>query len=663
MNRPSDKSMAWVMVTLSIALLPQIPRMPLPVMLATLAPLAWRAIRQWRGGQPLPAMARYAATGASLVILALSYGGMFGRRAAVSLLAAMLALKLLECERLRDARLIVSFSFFLCATQFLFTQSIAMPLYGTATILAGLATLTRLQRDEAFGAVPSTPVSVDGAFVELGFGVRLLALALPVSLTFFLLFPRWMAPLWGVPETTLDAKSGLSDSMSPGSIQSLFMDDSPAFRVAFQGPVPERSELYWRGPVLWHYGSNTWSASFYGKNIVAERQPDASTAPWRYTVQLEPNERSWLFALDYPALAPADTRITMDYQLLRRQPVTQLLQYDMVSQPEFIDAPELKATLRSMALELPEGSNPRTLELIDQWRGSVSDDAALIRQALQYFNQQPFHYSLDAPLLGADAVDDFLFRTRSGFCEHYASAFTVMMRLAGIPARVVTGYQGGWYSAMGDYLLVRQSDAHAWSEVWLQGRGWTRVDPTAAVSPLRVQQGSLGALSAPRHVLDFDWLRGARNGLDLVEQRWNTWVIEFNTQRQSRLLAGFGLDRLGPAGLTAALIVVFALVTGVLLPLIFRIRGPRRSAPLEKIWLKFLRRLNAAGYNPRPSQGAMELAAEASLQLPGWSTQICAIALLYTQRRYASVRPELDQIHRAVADFHPKKNNQLTGLP
>ena len=652
--RADDKSMVWVMATLAIALLPQIPRMPLPVMLATLAPLAWRTAAQLRGWKPLPALVRYTATGLSLVVLAVSYGGTFGRRASVSLLAAMLALKLLECEQLRDARLIVSFSFFLCATQFLFAQGVVMPIYGAATTMVGLAALVQIQRNETFGALRSTPVAADSAFIELGFALRLLAVALPVSLAFFLLFPRWMTPLWGVPETTLDAKSGLSDSMSPGTIQSLFMDDSPAFRVTFEGAVPEHSELYWRGPVFWHYDGNTWTSSFYGRNIAADRKPDETTAPWRYTVQLEPNERNWLFALDYPGLAPADTRITMDYQLLRRQPVTQLLQYNMVSNPDFVDEPELKATLRSMALELPDGSNPRTLKLINHWRETFTSDAALVERALRYFNQEAFHYSLDAPLLGDNAVDDFLFKTRSGFCEHYASAFTVMMRLAGIPARVVTGYQGGWYSAMGDYLLVRQSDAHAWSEVWLKGSGWTRVDPTAAVSPLRVEQGSLSALSAPRHVLDFDWLRGIRNGFDLVGQRWNTWVIEFNAQSQSRLFAGFGLERLGPAGLTAALMAVIALITGILLPIIFKFHGLRRTEPLEKIWSKFLRRLNRAGYTPRPSQGAMELAAEAAARMPGYSTQIFAIALLYTRRRYSSMRPELDQIRRAIANFHPK---------
>jgi len=652
---PGSKSMAWVIAMLAIALLPQIPRMPVVVAVMTLAPLLYRAWGEFAGWKPIPAFYRYIVTALSLAALALSYGGSLGRSSSVSLLAAMLALKLLECERIRDARLIVSFSFFLCATQFLFTQSVIMPLYGLATLAAGVVALAQLQRNEAFGRNHVTPTVPGSAFTELGFSLRLMLLALPVGLAFFLLFPRWATPLWGVPETTLDAKSGLSDSMSPGTIQSLFMDDSPAFRATFSTGVPARSELYWRGPVFWHYDGDTWTSSFYGRNIEAEAKPAADGARWRYTVQLEPNERNWLFALDYPALRPPDSRITMDFQLLRRQPVTQLLQYTMASDPAFTDSPELKATMRSMALELPPDSNPRTRELVQRWRADHPADNDLIERILAHFNQQSFFYSLDAPLLGDDAVDDFLFNTRTGFCEHYASAFAVMMRMAGIPSRVVTGYQGGWYSELGDYLLIRQSDAHAWAEVWLPGSGWTRVDPTAAVSPSRVEQGSLGALSDPRHVFDFDWFRSIRNGFDLIEQRWNTWVIEFNAQRQARLFSRFGFDRMDPVGLVSVLMGLVAVFSILFIPIIFRIRGPQKRTALQQLWHRYTRRLDRAGFEYRPSTGAMELAAEAAVRFPDQAELIYRISALYNRRRYSAEPPDLDQIRQAVRQFHPKK--------
>lgn len=656
MMRPQSNSIVWVIAVLAIAMAPQVPRMSALVVVMSLAPLVWRFAAELNDWKPLQSLVRYTATAMSLTALVVSSGGLFGRRASVSLLAAMLALKLLECERIRDARLIVSFSFFLCATQFLFTQGIFMLVYGVATTVAGLVALVELQRKEAFapaGAVPSIPASL---LPELAFSLRLLLLAVPIAIAFFLFFPRWATPLWGVPESSLDAKSGLSDSMAPGSIQNLFMDDSPAFRIEFEGRMPEPSELYWRGPVLWQYDDNTWTSSFYGRNIAVDTMPEDRHARWRYTVQLEPNERNWLFALDYPTLAPRDTRISMDFQMLRRQPVTQMLQYRMASNPDYVDTPELLVTLRSMALELPAGLNPRTRELMDRWRSETPDARALIQRVLKQFNQQDFHYSLDAPLLGRNAVDDFLFRTRTGYCEHYASAFAVMMRMAGIPTRVVTGYQGGWYSELGKYLLVRQSDAHAWTEVWLPAAGWTRVDPTAAVSPLRVQQGSLGAITAPRHLLDYHWVRAVRNGVDLLQQRWNDWVIEFSAQGQARLFASLGVDYLSPAGLVSVLFGLLGVLSLLLLPILFRTVGPGDRDPVKRTWQKFLRRLKKAGCPLQGSAGAMELAFSAANRLPANLTEIYHIADLYNRHRYSAEPPGPGELQNAVRNFHPLKN-------
>jgi transglutaminase-like putative cysteine protease len=654
---PGRITMLWVIATLSLAMLPQLLRMPLPVAAFALFPLAWRATAEVRGWRPLPNVLRHSLTGLALVVLFVSYGNLSGRRAAVSLLALMLALKLLEGYRIRDARLVVSFSLFLCATQFLFGQGIVMPVYGMATVIIALVALTRLQRNEAWAHQEGrAPVVKASLFSELSFGLRLLAVAAPVGLAFFLLFPRLGSPLWGIPDTTLDSKSGLSDSMSPGSIQQLFMDDSPAFRVTFEDAAPAASELYWRGPVFWRFDGRTWKGSFYGTNVKAVEQPAATSAPWSYTVQLEPNERNWLFALDYPATTPADTRLTLDYQLLRRHPVIQLLQYSVVSNPAFVDTPRLPVTLRAQALDVPEGSNPRTRQLMDRWRRETPGDRELVRRALEHFNQNPFNYSLNVPLLGQDSVDEFLFETRSGFCEHYASTFAVMMRMAGIPARIVTGYMGGWYNPLGGYYLVRQSDAHAWTEVWLPDAGWTRVDPTAAVSPSRVQQGSLGALSAPRHLLDYRWLRRARNSFDIFQQRWNDWVIEYGARQQARLFAPLGLDRATPAMLVSLLFAAIVLFGAILVPIVMRIRGPGRMDPIQIAWRRFLRRLESAGFAPRPSSGAIEMAAEASEILPHAATSIRHISELYTRCRYAPGVQPLPELQAAVKEFRPSRN-------
>lgn len=654
-----NKSMYWVIATLTVAALPQLALMPFHLVMACVLPVLWRILAQAKQWPPLPSWVRFTAVGLGLASLAVSYGGLFGRRASVSLLTVMLALKLLECHRIRDARLVVSFSFFLCTTQFLFTQGLLMPLYGAATVLIGLVALAQLQRVEAFSNKTATPTSSAPLLAELGFSLRLLLLALPICIVFFVLFPRWGTPLWGVPETTLDARSGLSDSMSPGSIENLFMDDSTAFRVEFSGNAPDQSELYWRGPVFWRYDGRTWSSSFYGRSIEAPRLPEETDTSWRYSVQLEPNERNWLFALDYPTGPPRDAKITLDFQLLRRQPVTQLMHYSMVSNPDFTDSPELQATIRNLALELPAGLNPKTREMMEQWRRETPQDGALIQRVLAWFNTEPFHYALNAPLLGSQAIDSFLFDTRTGYCEHYAAAFTVMMRMAGIPTRIVTGYQGGWYNAAADYFLIRQSDAHAWSEVWLEGRGWTRIDPTAAVSPLRVERGSIEAMDQPRHLLDFNWIRTLRNSLDAMEKRWNTLVIEYNHQSQSKLFEGLGMDQMRPIGLITLLFASLAVLAVVLLPLLLRTRGPGSRDPLQPVWQKFLKRLQRAGFRTRPSQGASELAAAASVELPEHAENIQRISDLYNRFRYAPEPPALQELRQAVRRFKPKRSTGM----
>jgi len=659
MNLQRSNSMLWVIATLAVATIPQFLRMTFPVALMTLAPLLWRFGAELNGWKPLAKLARYAITALSIGAVVISYGGLFGRRASVSLLAAMLTLKLLECDRIRDARLIVSFSFFLCATQFLFAQGVVMFVYGLTTIVLGLVALAHLQRNEAFEHVDKVPSLKITMYADLAFSLRLLVLAAPVAIAFFLFFPRWASPLWGVPETTLDAKSGLSDSLSPGSIQTLFMDDSPAFRVTFDGPLPGPSDLYWRGPVFWQYQDNTWSSNFFSRNLTPETMPDNTRARWRYTVQLEPNERNWLFALDYPVTAPSDTRISIDFQLRRMQPVLQLFQYRMASNPDYVDMPVLKETLRKLLLEVPGDLNPATRELVDRWRGETQDDRELIQRVLAYFNEQNFYYSLDAPLLGRNAVDDFLFHTKTGYCEHYASAFAVMMRMAGIPSRVVTGYLGGWYSELGNYLLVRQSDAHAWTEVWLESGGWTRVDPTAAVSPQRILQGSREALSAPRHFLDFNWIRSLRNGFDLMEQRWNEWVIEFGARNQARLFSAFGLDYLSPTGLVAVLFGLLGLMSLFLMPLVLRSIGPGSKDPVRQSWQKFLRALRKDGFVPRASDGVMELALAASTQLPERACEIHHVAGLYNRYRYSRKPPDAAEILTAVKNFRHGKRSYV----
>jgi transglutaminase-like putative cysteine protease len=602
-------------------------------------------------------LVRVMATVLAVGVLVVTYGGLVGRRAAVSMLVLMLALKLLETFRTRDARIVASLSLFLCGTQFLFSQAIPMIFYIISCLLSALIALLYLHRREAFENLEEAPATGHGLFAELGFGLRLVALALPIGLTFFLLFPRWSSPLWGIPEDALDARSGLSDSMTPGSIQSLFMDDSPAFRVDFTSGMPSQSELYWRGPVFWNFDGSSWQSSYLSRNLKADVKPELKKALFRYEVQMEPTEQHWLFALDYPALEPLGTRLSIDYQLLSKRAVTQLRAYSMASDPTFIDSPELKQTLRRAALELPDGYNPRTAELIAGWRMQANSDTEIIQRTLEYFNQQQFHHTLNPPLLSLHTVDEFLFETQRGFCEHYASAFTVMMRMAGIPARVVTGYQGGWFNNIGSYVLVRQSDAHAWSEVWIKGSGWTRVDPTAAVSPERVEQGAMDSLTQRRHMLDFEWLRNMKNTFDLFQRGWNNWIVAFGSANQSRLFSIFGWEFLDATKLVIAMIAIVLLISGVifmLAPYLMKFRAFQKQDALLRLWQKFTRKLAKAGFISRPSMGPMELAAIAESQLQCKDDGIQRIAALYLLCRYAHNAGNQAELAELINRFQPR---------
>jgi len=641
-------------------MIPQLASMPLHLVPITLVPIAWRLLAEFRRWKPMPMFLRIVATAMAVTVLVVTYGGLMGRSAAVSMLVLMLSLKLLETFRIRDARVVASLSLFLCGTQFLFSQGIPMIAYLAACMLSTLIAFMYLQRCEAFEVLGKIPETNRKLLTELGFGAGLMALALPVGLALFLLFPRWGSPLWGLPEDALDARSGLSDSMTPGSIQSLFMDDSPAFRAKFEGAMPGNSDLYWRGPVFWDFDGSTWQVSYLSRNLLADNKPDQNNAPFRYEVQMEPTEQKWLFALDYPALVPAKTKMTIDYQLIASRPITELHNYVMASDPNFQDSPALRQTLLRASLGLPEGFNPRTAEMMSAWRSEASNDSEIIRRALAYFNQQEFHYTLNPPLLSRHTVDEFLFDTREGFCEHYASAFTIMMRMAGIPARVVTGYQGGYFNSIGSYVLVRQSDAHAWSEVWVRGSGWTRIDPTASVAPERVEQGAVESLDQRRYLLDFQWLRNARNTIDLFQRGWNNWVIAFGADRQSRLFSIFGWEFLGPAKLVLAMIAVILVVGAIiymLVPLLLKFRSSRNPDPLVRLWKQFIRKLNKAGFVSQPSMAAMELGANAAGQLRYKEDVILRITELYTACRYSRDSGSQEELSDLIKRFKPNSRS------
>lgn len=579
---------AWTIAAFLFAAAPHLLAMP-PLLGAVVVLLCgWRLLAAGKGWRPPPGWLRLLLTVGAIALLAVGFGGLWGRRAATGLLCLMLAAKMLELYRLRDLRMVASVSLFLIATQFLFDESLVYIAYLFGGVLIAIGALLRIQLLELGEAIPRSGnrrIIRDAAFMLLA--------ALPVALILFVSFPRLAEPLWGLPDEVMDGKTGLSDTMSPGSIADLYIDDSAAFRAEFNATPPPPERRYWRGPVLWHFDGDTWERAFLASRTPATKVPPGPDDSL-YTVQLEPHERRWLFALDYPVTTPNEARISLDFQVTRRDPVTTLTEYRMRSNPGFTDMPQLPETLRRLALSLPEDRNPRTREMARQLRERFEDDRALIDHVLDWLREEPFYYSLETAPLGRHGADEFLFDLRRGYCEYYASAFAVLMRAAGIPSRVVTGYQGGYWQEGGQYLLVRQSDAHAWVEVWLAESGWTRVDPTAAVSPARIQSG---ARVATGDATGRDWLRSLQYRYDRLQHLWNAWVLGFDADRQQSMMRFLGLPRLSSTGM--ALLMVGLLGLTILLLAWAWLKRPAGSRdPVLRAWLSFIRRMRRRGLGP-----------------------------------------------------------------
>lgn len=646
---------AFSLLCLSVAavLALHAPHLPLWLSLALALLIALRWLQQRHGGH-VPTLLRLGLVALLLATVIATYGTLFGRVPGAAFAVGLLVLKLLESERPRDARAAVLFAAFMLMSALLFGQSLQMTLLVAAALLPLLATLTALQ--PARGA--------DAGRVLWSAPALLLAAALPAALLGFVFVPRLSTPLWGAPADTA-ARTGVGDTMTPGEYTQLLVDDSPAFRVGFDGPVPPRARRYFRGVVMEHFDGRTWSTLGSGQlgPAVEAMRPTAPTV--RYTVTLEPTQRHLLFALDTPLDAPAGTTLTRARTLLRVRPVDARLRYDAVSAPQRILEPVLSTTARRLGLQLPAGFDPRARALAAQWRARFgNDDAAIVRIALALFHDGGFRYTLAPPPLGRNGVDDFLFDTRAGFCEHYASAFTFLMRAAGIPARVVGGYQGGFHNRLGHYLLVRQSDAHAWSEVWLPNAGWTRVDPTAAVRPDRISLGAGAADAGSGAWYQVDWLRGLRNRIDIVNRLWDQAVVGFNALRQRGLLTRFGVDGSdwrSLAGLLAGSIGVLMAI-GLALALYERPRGDA----LTRGFACLQRRLERCGLPRRAGEGPRDYLLRAADCLgPADSARLRQWTETYLQLRYGSLRPPAETVHnwiQAVTKFRPYPVVQLDAI-
>lgn len=514
--------------------------------------LLWRAWLTIKG-RPLPR--RWVLAGLLMLAVAatwLNHRTLVGRDAGVTLIILLLTLKTLEMRARRDAMVVFFLGFFTLLSNFFYSQSLLTAL---AMIVGLMGLLTALVNAHMTAGRPPLLQALRTAGLLVLWGT-------PVMIALFLLFPR-MAPLWGMPTDELAGRTGLSENMKVGAMASLAMDESVALRLRFDSaqepPVPP-SALYFRGPVLSRFDGQEWQADSMA-NALEKGELRVRGTPVRYTMTVEPSKRHWLTMLDAveqtPLAAPGAVsgRIYRNAMLqwLTQRPITDVLRVEAESYTSFSYGPLENAPELNRYRMLPSGSNPRTLEMARQMRYSPelakADTQTLVEAALQKLRTGGYSYTFEPGVVdNINTADDFWFDSKEGFCEHISSAFAVLMRGMDIPARIVTGYQGGDLNPLDGYWTVRNSDAHAWVEVWMHGRGWVRVDPTGAVVPGRV--GQMQRLAVPRGALasavgNFvspDTWQQLRSVWEAVNNGWNQWILNYTQSRQLNMLESLGIE-------------------------------------------------------------------------------------------------------------------------
>ena len=634
-------SLPWTLAALVVSIAPHVPFLPVWVTAAFLGCAGWRYYVEMRR-RPLPSTWLRAglALGCFLGVLA-TYSSISGVGPGSALLAVMAALKLLETRKRRDQFVLLFLSIFLVMSALLREQYVWSVPYMIAAMLVIMTAWLRMSAGESQTARQSFAT-----------GGRLLAYAAPLAIVMWIFFPRISTPFWAVPIDTSRATSGLSETMSPGDISSLSMSDAVAFRVRFDGVIPEPRDRYWRGLVLTRFNGRTWTGREPSISRMARDQIEPRGEPIEYEVTLEPTQQQWVFALDMPMeWSLPQTFMGPQQQLARSIPIDQRIQYDVVSYPDFRVGTELSTLYRNWYSELPESGNMRTRELARRMRDEAGSDRAFVEAVLRMLHEQEFYYTLEPPPLGSNPVDRFLFDTRRGFCEHYASAFSVMMRSVGIPARVVLGYQGGEVNPLGGHLIVRQSDAHAWTEIWIDNLGWWRVDPTAAVAPERVDIGAgEAALDGIGEAWGFSapsrWVYQVSMAWDAVNAKWNEWVLGYGPDTQNAFMQWLGMHEPTWRKMMLTLVIlVIGLIMVISVLLMLRYRPPQK----DEVALLYARYVKKTGMEPRTGETARVFALRVRDAGVMQDDTVETITAAYMDARYGDDEEAADRLHEEVS--------------
>lgn len=653
-------ALMWIIISLFALVAPHAGRLPVWVLAAYVVAVVWR-LQVHRGRWSFPGRwVKLAMAVSSFGGIYASYGTIIGLEPTVALLLTAFALKFIELSQRKDAYVLLFLGYFICITEFLFSQDLLITLYSMLTVLLVTTALIALHQP---GQNRFNRSSIKLA------GVMLLQ-AVPLMIVLFFVFPRF-GPLWTVPIKTHAAKTGMSDSMKPGDVATLSQSADVAFRVKFDGDIPAKSSLYWRGLVFSRLEQDVWSGLGYYDIPVGEQRPEeiaVAGKPLRYSVIIEPTQQNWLYGLRYARARSAGVLQSADYRLVSPAPLETEYMYRVDSWTDVPVEVQLSDWRRQTETKLPPQGNPRTRELALDLRAAAAGDQQFIDKVLDTFSSESFVYTLrPGRLAGVDSIDQFMFQSRRGFCEHYASAFVYMMRAAGVPARVVAGYQGGEINPVNRTVIVHQFDAHAWAEVWLQDQGWVRVDPTNAVSPLRIEMGLEEAMAAEGSFLSAAPLSPLRfRGIPLLNQlrlrydaltyRWQSWVVGFDSEQQFDLLHSF-FGEISARVFATLLLGSWALV---LIPVAISLLMKRDTRPvnrLDKHYRLFCDRMARLGLVRAPGETPDQFLTRAEEALPAFADKLQRITGLYSDLAYAGQKDEaqLARFTRAVNRFRPDR--------
>jgi transglutaminase-like putative cysteine protease len=645
--------MLWLAVALVFTMPPMFGNLAWWVPACFMVALAAKFRMELRGWRLRSAALHMAMAAAVLVGVWITYRSLIGMEAGLSISLLLISIKILESHTARDFHVLALLGWFLCLTELFISQDLAAVLYALAGFVIVTVAVVRFHRGAPARGRIARPLLAGGGLV---------AQALPLVIALFFLFPRGNGGFRFELKRAFFNRTGMSDRLSPGSVASLAMSRDVAFRAEFpDGNVIPPGRMYWRGAVLTQDHGLAWTPA--ATDSFREGDEHLGGTRVRQQIVIQPHGAQWVFSLDWPGTAPSGTRLLAGNVLRASQRIYSPRRYEVVSYLNN-EQKELWTQDRKTCLQFPKGVSPRIRELVNSWTKSTHDPHELTARALNFFRKGNFTYSLSPGEYGTDAMDDFLFQRKTGFCEHYAAAFATLMRMAGVPSRVVLGYQGGEFNTLGSYLVVRQSDAHAWCEIWVAGSGWQRVDPTMAVAPGSMNAGftdsgansaaGLGGAAGTQIGgvwTKYPFLRTLQLAWDTVNYEWDSHVANFDEDEQQSFLLSLGMVDTRPLKLLGWLVLVAGLLLGLQLLRTWWKARPA-SDPLKGLYGRFCRHLAGLGVQREPWEGPTGFACRAAALLPDQAAPILRVADIFATLRYSRTpegigEAELEQEVRA----------------